>query len=789
MVLAPLDRKLLRDLRRLWLQIVAVGAVLGCGTGVFVMATAMYGSLEHARDVYYAQARMADLAVSAVRAPDRVGDALAALPGVDALETRVTGVGLVDLPGVTEPVSAQLLSLPVGREPRVNGIVLRGGRMPAPARSGEILVNEAFAEVHGLQPGSRLSALIYGKRRTLEIVGIASSPEFVFAVAPGELLPEPRRFGVFWMGREALARAFDLHGAFNDVVIRVSRGADPRAIMTSVDRTLARYGGRGTYGRDRMLSAQFLRDELSQLRTMAGVLPPFFLLVAMFLVNVSLSRLVATERSNIGLLKAFGYGNGEIALHYGKFAVVFALAGAAAGLAIGHGVGRYMATIYQSVYHLPELRFSVGPVVFLGALGVALLAAVLGAAQAVRRAVALPPAAALAPPPPTSFGRLGARVERAARELDAKSRMIVRRIVRFPRRSMTTVFGIALALALLIASRHFPVAIDRIVDANFAIAQRMDVTLTFSKTADDRILHDVAQLPGVLQVEPLRTSAVILSAGSRRQRDAILGMPARPDLNRILDASLRIVEPRSDGITLSTVLARKLGVSVGDAVLVEATEGERRSARVTVVETVQPYVGAPAYMEIEALSRLLREPGRVTSAYLLLDGREREAFSARVKQIPAIAGVTFADNAEASLRKLFSQGSGFFSAMFILFSSLMAAGVAFSAARVTLAEQERDLATLRVLGFGRREASYVLLGEIGALLLLAIPAGMILGAGLTRWIMSQFETELFTFPHVVDPAAYGVSVVIVVGAVIAAAFFVRRGVDRLDLVGVLKSRE
>lgn len=786
---SPLDRKLLRDLRRLWLQAVAIGAVLGCGIGVFVMATGTYGSLERSRDDYYDSARMADLAASVVRAPERVVASLAAIPGVEAVEARVTGVGLVDLPGVSEPVSARLLSLPAGRALAVNDVLLLEGRRPSPRRDAEVLVNEAFAERNGLRPGDRLGAVIYGRKRVLEIVGIASSPEFVFAVAPGEILPEPRRFGVIWMGREGLARAFDLDGAFNDVVFRLARDAEPRAVAAAVDRVLAPHGGRGAYGRDRMISAQFLADELVQLGTMARILPPIFLLVAVFLVNVSLSRLVATERANVGLLKAFGYGNRAVAAHYAKFALAFAAVGALAGIVLGEFGGRYMADLYREVYRLPVLEFRPGPRVYLGAVFVALLAALLGAGRAVRSAVALAPATALSPPAPTAFGGIGAGVERAARALDAKSRMIVRRIVRFPRRSLSTVVGLALALALLIAAQHFPVAMHRIVDANFGLAQRMDVTVSFADTYDAAVLRAVRELPGVLAVEAVRTAPVVLSAGPRRQRDAIVGVPAGARLNRIVDVDLRVIEPRSDGLTLAASLAKRLDVDVGDRVRVEATDGRRRVAEVPVAAIVRPFVGAPAYMELEALNRLLQEPERVAAAYLLVDARERPRFDARLKELPAIAGVTYADHAERTLRELFEQGVGFFATMFVTFSALMAAGVAFSAARVTLAEQERDLATLRVLGFRRREASYVLLGEIGALLLCALPAGILLGFGLTRWMMDQFETELFTLPNLVHPAAYGTGVLVVVASVAAAALAVRRGVDRLDLVGVLKSRE
>jgi putative ABC transport system permease protein len=789
MRLRSLDRKLLRDLKRQRMQAIAISAVLACGVSLFVMATGMYDSLERARDTYYETSRMADVASSVVRAPDPVARELAALPGISSLETRVSGIGLLDLAGKSDPVSARFVSLPPDRRPRVNDIVLREGRWPNPARENEVLINEAFAEANFLAPGEHLRAVIYGRQRVLEIVGIASSPEFVFAVAPGAMLPEPERFGVLWMGREALGRAFDLDGAFNDVVLRLAPGADLRAATDAIDARLARHGGRGAYGRDRMLSAQFLADELTSLRTMASILPPIFLLVAVFLLNVSLSRLVATERSNIGLLKSFGYHDWAIALHYGKFAIAFALMGAALGLVVGRWIGGLMADIYAKVYRIPALRFDAEVDIYAWAVVVALLAAIVGAAQAVRRAASLPPAAALAPPAPTSFGRLGKGVEAAARNLDGKTRMVARRIARFPRRSATTVIGISLALALLITSQHFPISMNHIVDVTFGIAQRMDATLSFAETADEQILVEVRHLPGVLSVEPLRAAEVIFTAGSRERRDTIMGLPENAYLYRVLDQNMQSVPMRPDGITLSNNIAQRLAVKVGDIVHVQATDGHRASADLPVIAIVKPYLAGAAYMEMQAFSRALREPGRVSGAYVLIDRGQRDALNREVKETPMIAGVSFLDAASDSMRKMLNEGSGFFSYMFVIFSSLMAAGVAFSAARVTFAEQERDLATLRVLGFGRREVSYVLLAEIGALLLVALPAGVILGAVLSRWLMSQFQTELFTFPYVTNAAAYGRSALFVACAVVGAALAVRRGVDRLDMVGVLKSRD
>lgn len=787
--LARLDRKLLRDLSRMKMQLAAVSAVLACGVVLAVMANGMYDSLERARDRYYAQYRMADMAASVVRAPLNLVPQLEAVRGVRALEARVGGVGLLDMPGRSDPVSARLISLPPDRAPRVNNIVLRAGRMPNPARDAEVLVNEAFAEANNLKSGDTLGALIYGRKRQVTIVGIAGSPEFVFAVAPGAMLPEPERFGVLWMGREGLGRAFDLDGAFNDLVLQLDPGANERLVANAIDRLLEQHGGRGAYGRDRMMSAQFMADELTSLRTMATVLPPFFLLVAAFLLNVSLSRLVATERSNIGLLKSFGYGNAVIASHYAKFALVFGLAGGAVGMVGGRVVGGFVAEVYAAIYRIPDLGFDAGPIIYLNALVITMLAAMAGAVQAVVRAVRLPPAAALSPPAPAGFSRLGQSLEKFAAGLDGKSRMVARRILRFPRRSLTTMVGIALAMGLMVTTQHFPLAINRIVEVTFGVAQRMDVLLAFSEAADDAILLDVGRLPGVLKVEALRSSEVIFEAGNRRRRSSISGVPEGAALNRLLDADLVAVAARSDGITMSDNLAEKLDVSLGDTVRLQATDGHRAAADLPVVAIVKPYLAASAYIELGTLNRLLREPGRVTAAHLLLDSRQRAAFNDEVKKLPRIVSVSYLDNARASMSKLLNEGSGFFSALFILFSSLMAAGVAFSAARVTLAEQERDLATLRVLGFDRREASYVLLAEIGALLLAALPFGIVIGAFMSRWLMAQFDTDLFTFPYVTNTMAYARPALFVAAAVMIATLLVRRGVDRLDLVGVLKSRD
>ncbi|MBS0383899.1 MAG: ABC transporter permease [Proteobacteria bacterium] len=784
-----LNRKLWRDVWRMRLHAAGVALVLGCGLSVFVMAVGMRESLERTRASYYALNRMANLGVSLVRAPNRLEQDLADIPGVEAVETRVAALALLELPQIQEPASARLVSLPLLGRPRVNDLVLARGRWPDPAHADEVLVNQAFADALHLPLGGSLQATLYGRRQQLRIVGVANSPEFVFVAAPGELFPQPDRFGVIWMGRRALAQAFDLNGAFNEAVFRLGRGANAAAVSRSIDLKLRPYGSSGAYGRDRMISDRYLSEELRQLATMATFLPAFFLVVAAFLVNIALGRVIATERSNIGLLKAFGYTDAAVAWHYAKSALIFAMIGALLGIVGGIGFGRGVAGIYLRYYHFPALEFSASLPTYLWAFVAAIGAAGLGAIVSVMRAARLAPATALTPPRPTAFFETGRSIAALSKRLDAKSRIILRRIIRFPRRAATTALGIAFAIALLVVSRTFPAVMDHLLHVHFDVANRQAVTLSFMQPREMGALHDIQRLPGVIYAEPFRIDELIFRHGGRMVHEAVFGVPANARLNRVIGQREQTLTLPPSGMVLAQALAVKLHAAPGDSISVEQTTGRRIEANVRVSGIIEPMVGSSAYMDLDALSRLLGEPRRMTGAHVQLDQTQYAAFNRAIKATPAIAGASFVRLAQASMRRNFEEGVGMMNFIYAAFAAVMAGGVAFSAARITLAEQERDLATLRVLGFTRLEASYVLVGELLVLALLAAPFGCLLGAGLAMWLMKLFETDMYAFPFVFEPQGYAFAVTFTLACVLTAALIVRTGIDRLDMVGVLKARD
>ncbi len=784
-----LDIKLRRDIRRLWAQLLAIALVIASGIALMVMSLGTYNSLRTTAAAYYERYRFADVFASLERAPDRLRDRIADIRGVQSVETRVTASVTVGVSGVNEPVVGRIVSVPDHGPPLLNALAVRSGRMVRPGRQDEVVIAEPFADAHNLRAGDRIDAVLNGTKRKLTIVGTALSPEFVYAIAPGALMPDDRHFAILWMGRKAAAAAFDQEGAFNSVSLSLLRGTNPDGVVTEVDRILARYGGIGATAREDQISNWFVQNELHQLQTMSRILPTIFLAVAAFLTNMVMSRLIATERAEIGLLKAFGYSSSEIAFHYAKLALAIAALGIALGWIAGALLGHYNTTLYNDNFRFPFLFYRPGTEAFAIAAMVSLAAALAGALAAVRRAALLPPAEAMRPPAPPSFNRAGLSALIPA-SLDQASRIILRQIARTPVRSLLTSTGIAFSVAVLVLALQWQDSLDRMVDAEFHDSQRQDIFLGTREPQSRRALHEFARLPGVIAVEPMRRIAVKFRYGSRSHRGDIKGLPSDCRLDPIYDAASERVVPVPDGgLVLSGRLAKKLGAKVGDRISVEVMEGRREIFDAPVVRLVESYIGMPAWMNEDRLRRQSGTGDELRFANLLVDTAKEAALYAAVKEMPDIAVVGVKRQAIDKFNETVGEIILVFVSFFSVFAGALGFGVTYNSARIALSERGRDLATLRVLGYTRHEISYILIGEVAVLVLAGLGLGCLAGWGLSWLVTVSFDTELFRVPLVVRPATYGIAVSGALASAFVSAAIVHRRIGSIDMIAVLKTRE
>jgi putative ABC transport system permease protein len=787
--MTSLNRKLVRDLWHLRGQIFAVAMVVICGIATYITMRSSYESLVVSQVTYYADYRFANIFAQLKRAPESLAAEIANISGVSAVQTRVVFDVTLDVANLNEPATGRLISIPEQRLPVLNDVHIRRGRYVEVGQRDEVLISEGFAGANQLDVGDTISAVINGRWQKLRIVGIAISPEYINEVRSGSVFPDKKRFGILWMSRKAIAPALNMEGAFNDVSLLLAPDADEQLVIDRLDNLLAKYGGFGAYGREEQTSHRFIADEIKQDKVSGIFIPSIFLAVAAFLINIVLARLVSTQRDQIAVLKAFGYGNFSIGVHYLLFGLFAVLLGAIFGTALGVYLGIGLAELYAKFFHFPALQVEFTFSTIVTGIFISAAAALVGAISAVRRVVQLPPAESMRPEPPAKFH--AGLLERLHLHnlFSPATRMIVRNLERKSWKALLSITGIAFAVALLIAGRYSLDALDYIIEVHFRTVQREDVSIVFNNPRPSKTQYELTHLQGVWRSEPFRAVAVRLRFEHRSKRLGISGIDSQGQLHQLLDSNLRRIEVPPEGLVLNTKLAEILGVKVGDTLTVEVLEGQRPVRQVVVAGIIDEMIGLSAYMEIAALNRLLNEGKTISGAYLAVDSAVADKLYLQLKQMPAVGSVFIREAMLASFLETIAENINISTTLIIAFACVIAFAVVYNSARIALSERGHELASLRVLGFTQREVTFMLLGEQAILTLAAMPFGFAIGYGICALLTWSFDSEGYRLPLVIGNKTYAFAFLTVLLAAFVSGLLVRRRLSKFDLVEVLKTRE
>jgi putative ABC transport system permease protein len=790
LALSALDRKLLRELSRLKGQIVTIALVLASGITCFLAMRGTYDSLESAREAYYDRYRFAHVFARVERAPEPVGRRIEALPGVATAQTRIVKEISLPLEGLERPAYGQVLSLPPSGDPATNAIRLESGRLPLPGQDDEIVLLKSFADAYGLGPGHTVPVVLNRVLRRLRIVGVAQSPEFVYAIRPGALANDPRRYAVLWMRRQVVAAAFDLEGAFDEISLRLQPGASEAEVLAAVDRILAPYGTSGAIARKDQSSHRILNGELSQLGALAAMVPLVFLGVAAFLINMVLARLIALQRPEIAVLKAVGYTNREVGQHYLGLVAVILVPSAVLGVAGGGWLGRVVLALYEGIFRFPDLTFRLSASMITTALLCSGGAALLGAGWAVRGAVRLPPAEAMRPPAPARYRRGALERLPLGALLGAGGTMVMREIERRPLRTLLSSIGIAGAISLIILGHFGTDSLSNYLEAFFRREQRQDLAVTFDRPVDPRAVEELARVPGVLRAEGLRAVPIRVRHNQRSRDSVLMGLGSGADLRRLVARGGHEVPVPDDGVLVTTQLGKILGVGPGDRLDIEVLEGDRRRVRPAVAGFVDEAVGLQLYARAGTVARLEGDLGAVSSILLRVDPAALAGVEEWLRRSPRIIDVSDVAAEVQRLRDMNGAAMDVWTLVSVTLAAAVIFGVVYNNARIALATRSRELASLRVLGLSRAEISTILIAGLAVEVSLAVPLGLYIGH---QWAVFFFtnavDQETFRFQVLIEGRTYLLAAAVAAIAAAASALWVRRSVDRLDLIGVLKTRE
>lgn len=775
--MTTLHLKLWRDLTHNAGQIAAIALVIACGVMVMIITASSLNALRDSRAQFYRDAHFADIFVDLVRAPRSLLDHLESIDGVNQIEGRISSMARVTVDGFDDPVQGHFISL---ENQRLNQVVLLQGQMPQ--SNDEVVISQPFAQAHQLQSGGTITVVLNGQLERLRVSGIGLSPEFIFQLGPADLLPDYERFGIFWMTHNALGSAYELEAAFNQLIVRLQPGASTEQVKDALNLALARYGGRGAYAQDELTSHRFLDEEIAQLQIMAVVLPAIFLGVAAFLLNVLITRLISIQRQPIALLKAFGYHNREVMLHFIMFSLVIVTIGVLLGAVAGTLVASSMGELYARYFRFPQFAFSLQQQSILYAAMIAYAAALAGTWRAVQGIAEQAPAESMRPPAPDQFasGWIDSRPW-----LSQGNRMIARNLLRHRWRSVLSVIGIALSGGLLLLGSYMFSAVDVMLEQHYGQAMQMDLELALTEPVNDRELSYLNNLPGIVLSEGYRQVPVRLHHQRHQQSVALTGMQA-DNTQSLRRLNYRGLLPEH-GVLLSSYLATMLDVAVDDVIEVELLSDSQRRFELPVVGVIDEPLGVGAYIERYALNRYIGEGPAINGVWAVLDRQTEAELYQHLHLMPLVIGINQVSKAEEQIRRYIDDTVLVTMIVLLILAGSITVAVVYNNARIIFAERERQLATLRVLGFHQYEVAWLLIGEIALLVCVAIPLGWLSGSGFSWLLLHSLSNDMFRVPWVMSTTPFIFSASGILVATAGSLLLIMRRLRQLDMLASLKT--
>ena len=789
-----LHKKIRRDIRQSLGVLLTVIAIIAVGAGSFIALRSAQRILETSKFAYYRNYHFGDFWIDLKKAPLPAVEKIADLPGVARVEPRIVFDVILDLPHVTQPLTGRLVSAPTdGFEDTINGICLVRGSGFSDDREEEIIISEAFAQAHKLDPGDRIGLILNRKQQSFIIAGTAISPEYVYMVrGGGDITPDPEHFGVLYAKRAYVEEILDFKDACNQItgLLAPDFRGNTDELLDRMERILEPYGVFSAIPRSLQASNRFLSDEINGLAATAAILPTIFLLVAALVLNILMNRLAERQRTVIGTLKALGYSNRQVLVHFLTFGIAIGIVGGLAGIGVGISMASGMIELYKTFFQFPNFVFNVYPDLLLIGTSISLLFAVGGTAKGVWSVLKLHPAEAMRQKPPERGGAIFLeKIPYLWRRLSFRSHMALRSLFRHPPRTLTGVIASALSSAIIFLTLVMYDSTYFLVDFQFTHIAHSDADISMRDERNLQALLEARSLPGVDYAEPTLAVVCDLQHQWRSRRISIVGLSENHRLITPMQKNLDPIEIPDEGLVMSQKLAEILGVTVGDQLRLTPVRGRRNEIQVTLAGISDSYFGLDCYADQQYLSRLVGEAAAVNSVQLTVDKSKTDRLYRKIKTLPNAQGLTVRADALHNIEKTLTETLSSTLGISFLFAGIIAFGSMLNGSMIEIGDRLREISTFRVLGYSSSKISGIFLRQNLTIYVLGLILAFPLGYGLSLLSAQAYNTELFRMPIVVRPTSIIFTIILTLFFVLFAQFFVYRTIGRLDWLEGTKVKE
>lgn len=781
MTTATLRRKLRRDLARSRGQFSAVTIMVVLGVTFFV---GLFGSMANLRlsiNQPYRELHFADFTISVNGSPRDVVKSIANISGVGRVEGRLS----LELPATfpsrnSDVIAARIISLPVPNHPAVNDIQPTEGTYLSPGATDEVIAEKNFAAHHGLQVGDEVRIETASGPWSGKIGGIAISPEYLWpARTAAEHMPDVlRRWGVLFMGYGALASLSGLNGTINEVAVTVLTGADRSTVIEQTRSVLSAYRVTAVVPREEQPSEAILNTTVGALDTLSVVFPLFFLVIVALSTYSLLTRLVHTQRAQVGVLLALGVSRRRVLGHYLGFALLVGLLGSVVGILAGYLLAFPVTDLFATQVSLPlVLKVPHWDVMAAGitlSLGFTALAGLLPALRASKEK----PAETMRGEAPRSGTRLHRHHGARHGKEKVSQRLPVRNLRRNPVRSALVVLALALAASLIIVPFGFLDSMDAAVRTQKE-SMNFDLRALFYRPTFENASREVASWPGVAAAEPFAFSPAVLQKGDSSWNIVLYGLRTDSDAFRLFDRAGSRVYPSETGILLSAIFAKR-GLRVGDTANV--------SGLLTQVIGFTRDLTSNGYLALGTVQADLGMPGLVNGVLVRLTSPTSEdAVKAQLYVSLPVWAVASTPSTIQDTNDMMRLYYGFIGVI-VGFGMALAGAIVFNAVTINVMERRREIATMRTIGMKGRTIARFITVENVLMLGISLVFGSILGALLTQYLAGLFGGDIFVLDADVAWQTYALTALLLFGVLLASELPSLRHVQRLDLAKAAKER-
>ncbi|MCX7921241.1 MAG: FtsX-like permease family protein [Clostridia bacterium] len=784
-----LNKMLFREIIKSKSQFLAAVAVIFAGISVFSASYMSYLNLKNSKDYYYEKYKFLDYYAEAKNITPEVLKQVKALDGVKEANVRISEDVGVDM-GKDKRITLRLISMPDDKKSIINDIFFTSGTYFSSKFQNSCMVNRKFAEYYRLSEGDVLKAVINLRIYELKIDGIVESPEFIYTMkSVTSISPSAENFGIVYI-KESTARTILGYGnSYNQLHVLFEKNADIKATKDKIEKLLKPYGFSNGIERKDQLSHKMLIDDIEQLEEMSVMFPAIFLTVAAMIIYVMQRRLISTQRTLIGVMKAFGYTNKRILLHYILFSLLISVVGSVLGVAVGPYISKYITAMYTRIYSIPVLDFKFyWDILFTGVLLSMSFCLIAGYSSA-KRILSIQPAEAMRSERPTSGKRIFLeRIKLIWGSLNFGWKMSIRNIFRSRQRSIFTILGFIFTIMLFMISIFFIDSIDNILVQHFYKFQQQDYKIVFSKPASYYDALELSKVKGVRRSEPIMEIPVEIKKGWNKKNTLLVGLVDDNSFYNLIDENQRPIQLPNDGMLMAKSIADRLMVKAGDTVTVRFFAGTVKEKDVKVAGIVKQYTGFSCFMSLKQEGSLLEEGNFATGALIKAD---KGMYSAVKEELFKIPGVEVLENRLNDYKAFtkFLELTYMFIALMVLFASIMGFAIIFNTTVINITERRREFASLKVLGYTRGEVENVILRENLLLGFIALLPGALVGRLMCGMLGKMFVNDLFVLDVLVYPRTYIMAFASIFVFIICAQMANRNSISGLDMVEVLKNRE